>query len=66
MSEPTEYIDENLPMVQVILLMRIYDLLWVTLATQDPDTASKIAEVHESGQFVGPNPSIAGPSDSDV
>lgn len=52
-------IEDNLGMVQVIILMRIYDVLLVDLMARNPEAAVKISEFHENGEFVGPNPSVA-------
>lgn len=55
MSETSEHeAREHLDMVNAITLMRIYDLLLLTL---DPKVALHVTKVHERGEFIGPNPS---------
>lgn len=51
-------LEENLPMVQYIMLHRIYDMLTL-IANQvaGEDKTSKMIEYHEAGYLLGPNPS---------
>lgn len=52
-----EFIDDEVALVNTILLWRIYDALTVLITLQAPDTAVKMTKLHESGEFIGPNPS---------
>ena len=49
-------VDENAPIVHSIILWRIYDVLLLLLRETNPEVAGKVAEMHEQGLFVGPNP----------
>lgn len=51
-------IEENLPMVNYIMLHRIYDMLTV-IANKivGSDEINKMVEYHESGYLLGPAPS---------
>jgi len=51
-------LEDNLPMVDYIMLHRIYDLL--TLIANEvagPEKTSKMVEYHEQGFLLGPTPS---------
>jgi hypothetical protein len=55
--EPSN-IEDNLPMVNYIMLARIYDLLTLIAAKiADPDEVSKMVSYHEQGFILGPDPS---------
>ncbi len=51
-------IEENLPMVNYIMLHRIYDMLTI-IANKivGGDEVNKMVEYHESGYLLGPAPS---------
>lgn len=53
------YVDDNHGVVNSIILWRIYDLLLLILMDRDPQAARQVAEMHEAGQFLGPNPAYA-------
>jgi hypothetical protein len=44
--------------VNVIMLYRIYDTLLCILSELGGD-ASALGKLHESGQFIGPNPAVS-------
>lgn len=56
MTEP-EYIDDQSGIVQNIVLWRVYDVLLLLLREQNRPLADQLVEIHEKGEFVGPNPS---------
>lgn len=56
-----ETVDENAPVVHSIILWRIYDILLLLLMEQNPDAAHRLAQMHEEGHFLGPNPSYKEP-----
>jgi hypothetical protein len=43
-------------LINTILLWRIYDAITVLISLNDPDTARRMALLHEEGEFIGPNP----------
>jgi hypothetical protein len=58
-KEPSQNIEDNLPMVTYIMLHRIYDLL--TLMSNKivgPEDTSKMVEYHDDGYLLGPSPSF--------
>ena len=46
--------------VQLIVSMRIYDVLMALLTTQDDEIAIKLREVHKSGRILFDEPSFSG------
>jgi len=58
MTDQSNNLEDNLPMVNYIMLHRIYDLLTIVANSVDPDKTSKIIEFHESGYLLGPAPSF--------
>lgn len=64
MSEPkSDNIEDNLPVVNYIMLHRIYDMLTLVanmLAKTDEDRqqVSKMVEYHEEGFLLGPSPAL--------
>jgi hypothetical protein len=58
MTEQTNNLEDNLPMVNYIMLHRIYDLLTVMANAADPEKTSKVIEFHEQGYLLGPAPSF--------
>ena len=58
MNEQTSNLEENLPMVNYIMLHRIYDVLTIMANAVDPDKTSKIIDLHEQGFLLGPAPSF--------
>jgi hypothetical protein len=59
MSEDSQNLEDNLPMVNYIMLHRIYDLLTL-IATKvaDPEDVTKMINYHEQGFLLGPSPSF--------
>ena len=52
-------LEDNLPMVNYIMLARIYDLLTLIASHIVPgDDVSKMVKYHESGYLLGPSPSL--------
>jgi hypothetical protein len=58
MEEKTNNLEDNLPMVNYIMLHRIYDLLTVMANAADAEKTSKVIEFHEQGYLLGPAPSF--------
>ena len=55
----TSNLEDNLPMVNYIMLHRIYDLLSVIASKiADPKDVEKIIEYHDAGYLLGPVPSF--------
>ena len=52
-------LEDNLPMVNYIMLHRIYDILTL-IATKiaDPEDVNKMIKYHENGYLLGPAPSF--------
>ena len=59
MSEESQNLEDNLPMVNYIMLHRIYDLLTL-IATKiaDSEDVTKMVNYHEQGFLLGPTPSF--------
>ena len=57
-NKETSNLEDNLPMVNYIMLHRIYDLLTL-IANQmvGPDSVSKMVDYHDQGFLLGPTPS---------
>jgi hypothetical protein len=43
-------------LINTILLWRIYDALTILISVHSPEAARRMAELHEAGEFIGPNP----------
>ena len=64
-NEPTSSdLEDNLPMVNYIMLHRIYDLLTI-IANKlvGPEDTSKMVSYHEQGYLLGPAPSYSAAED---
>ena len=57
-QEQPQNLEDNLPMVNYIMLHRIYDLLTI-IANKlvGPEDTSKLIEYHDQGFLLGPTPS---------
>ena len=64
-EKESQSIEDNLPMVNYIMLHRIYDMLTIMANKADPEKTAKMIEYHEQGFFLGPAPSFA-PSEEPV
>jgi hypothetical protein len=59
-NQDSENIEENLPMVNYIMLHRIYDLLsLISNEIVGSDKTSKMVEYHDQGFLLGPAPSYS-------
>ena len=58
-NRKSEAIEDNLPMVNYIMLHRIYDLLTLIASelVKDQDKVNKMVQYHEAGYLLGPGPS---------
>ena len=59
-NEPTSSdLEDNLPMVNYIMLHRIYDLLTlIANKLVGPEDVSKMVQYHDQGFLLGPSPSF--------
>ena len=60
---PNENLEDKLPMVNYIMMHRIYDLLTIIASNLEPEKTKKIIEYHEQGFLLGPNPSFTANSE---
>lgn len=51
---------ENAPTVQIIMQMRIYDVLMALLTNVDEEAAERLLELHANGTIFGSIPSLNG------
>jgi hypothetical protein len=59
-QEPSQNLEDNLPMVNYIMLHRIYDLLTlISNKLVGPEDTSKMVSYHDAGYLLGPAPSYA-------
>ena len=65
-EEKSSALEDNLPMVNYIMLHRIYDLLTI-IANKlvGPEDTSKMVSYHEEGYLLGPAPSYSAPTEED-
>jgi hypothetical protein len=64
-DKESQSIEDNLPMVNYIMLHRIYDMLTIMANKADPEKTAKMIEYHEQGFLLGPAPSFS-PSEDPV
>jgi hypothetical protein len=64
-EKESQSIEDNLPMVNYIMLHRIYDMLTIMANGVDPEKTAKMIEYHEQGFLLGPAPSFS-PSEEPV
>jgi hypothetical protein len=64
-EKESQSIEDNLPMVNYIMLHRIYDMLTIMANKADPEKTAKMIEYHEQGFLLGPAPSFS-PSEDPV
>jgi len=64
-EKESQSIEDNLPMVNYIMLHRIYDMLTIIANKADPEKTAKMIEYHEQGFLLGPAPSFS-PSEEPV
>lgn len=63
MNEDKNSLEDNLPMVNYIMLHRIYDILTLianiqSRGTEDDDKIKKMIEYHKEGFLLGPSPAF--------
>ena len=58
-EKESQSIEDNLPMVNYIMLHRIYDMLTIMANGVDPEKTAKMIEYHEQGFLLGPAPSFS-------
>jgi hypothetical protein len=64
-NEKSQNLEDNLPMVNYIMLHRIYDLMTlIANKLVGPEDVSKMVEYHNQGFLLGPAPSFT-PQDED-
>jgi hypothetical protein len=60
LENETTNLEDNLPMVNYIMLHRIYDMLaLIANHLADPEEVSKMVSYHEQGFLLGPVPSYS-------
>jgi len=64
-DKESQSIEDNLPMVNYIMLHRIYDMLTIMANNVDAEKTAKMIEYHEQGFLLGPAPSFT-PSEDPV
>jgi hypothetical protein len=64
-DKESQSIEDNLPMVNYIMLHRIYDMMTILANKADPEKTAKMIEYHEQGFLLGPAPSFS-PSEEPV
>lgn len=64
-DKESQSLEDNLPMVNYIMLHRIYDMLTIMANKADPEKTAKMIEYHEQGFLLGPAPSFS-PSEEPV
>ena len=58
-DKESQNLEDNLPMVNYIMLHRIYDLLTlIANKLVGPENVSKMVEYHNQGFLLGPSPSF--------
>jgi hypothetical protein len=57
-DKQSQSLEDNLPMVNYIMLHRIYDMLTIMANKADPEKTAKMIEYHEQGFLLGPSPSF--------
>ena len=63
-DKESQSIEDNLPMVNYIMLHRIYDMLTIMANKADPEKTAKMIEYHEQGFLLGPAPSFSPSEDN--
>jgi hypothetical protein len=64
-NQEPQNIEDNLPMVNYIMLHRIYDLLTlISNKLVGPEDTSKMVQYHNQGYLLGPTPSYS-PNEED-
>lgn len=56
-SQENNRLEENIPLVNYIMLHRIYDLLTIIAMKINPEDTQKMVKYHEEGHLIGPTPS---------
>jgi hypothetical protein len=65
-NEQPQNLEDNLPMVNYIMLHRIYDLLTlIANKIVGSEDVSKMVEYHNQGYLLGPTPSFTPAEDKD-
>ena len=65
-NEQPQNLEDNLPMVNYIMLHRIYDLLTlIANKIVGSEDVSKMVEYHNQGYLLGPSPSFTPTEDKD-
>ena len=57
-DQQSQNLEDNLPMVNYIMLHRIYDMLTIMANGVDPDKTEKMIKYHQDGYLLGPSPSF--------
>jgi hypothetical protein len=62
-KEPSQNLEDNLPMVNYIMLHRIYDMMTLIANHFDNEKTEKMIEYHTQGYLLGPGPSFTPPEE---
>ena len=57
-DQESQSLEDNLPMVNYIMLHRIYDMLTIMANKVDYEKTEKMIKYHEDGYLLGPSPSF--------
>ncbi len=57
-DQESQSLEDNLPMVNYIMLHRIYDMLTIMANKVDSEKTEKMIKYHEEGYLLGPSPSF--------
>lgn len=64
-TQKSDNLEDNLPMVNYIMMHRIYDLLTlIANKIVGPEDVSKMVSYHDQGYLLGPTPSYTIPEES--
>jgi hypothetical protein len=61
MNSPSNNLEDNLPMVNYIMLHRIYDVLCLIAKNSSPEASNEIEKMvkyHQDGFLLGPSPAF--------
>jgi hypothetical protein len=64
-DQQSQSLEDNLPMVNYIMLHRIYDMLTIMANKVDPEKTEKMIKYHEEGYLLGPSPSFTPQEESE-
>lgn len=60
MTEQNEPVEDETHIAQLVVSMRIYDVLMALLREENEDVARSLLELHATGALAGPSPAYVG------